>query len=104
MFLSWLENGEPVSNSADYSFTSTTSRVLVANFIAQPGLVSTMAVPGVVTVSWPAGAIGWVLEESPDLSPGSWVDSTRPVTVVGSLKQVSIPQTNGRGFFRLIYP
>lgn len=104
VFLSWSENGESVSDWADYKFASTTSRVLVANFIAQPGLASTMAVPGVVTVSWPAGAIGWVLQESPDLSAGSWADSTRPVTVVGSLKQVNIPQTNGGGFFRLIYP
>jgi hypothetical protein len=102
VFLNWLENGEPVSDSADYSFISASSRVLAANFIAQPSLQSEMGAGGVI-VSWPAGALDWVLQESPDLSPGSWADSTRLVTVVGSRKHVNIPTTDGRGFFRLIH-
>jgi hypothetical protein len=41
--LNWSQNGQPVSDLADYSFTSTASRVLMANFIAQPSLVSALA-------------------------------------------------------------
>jgi hypothetical protein len=103
-FLSWSENGEPVCDSPDYSFTSATSRVLVANFVAQPALAGTLSAPGVVTFSWPAGANGWVLRESPDMSPGSWMDSARPVTVVGSRKQVQISAATGTAFFRLMRP
>ncbi len=104
VFLNWSENGEPISDSADYSFTSTASRVLMANFIAQPSLISALGTGGVVTISWPVAASDWVLQESPNLGAGSWVDSTRPVTVVGSLKQVNISMTTGKGFFRLIRP
>jgi hypothetical protein len=101
-FLNWSENGEPVSDSADYSFTSTTSRMLVANFVAQPALASALGAGGVITISWPAAAIDWVLQESQDLSSGSWANSTRSVTVVGNLKQVNVSPTAGDGFFRLI--
>jgi len=101
-FLDWSENGEPVSDSADFSFTSTISRVLFANFIAQPSLISALGAGGIITISWPAAASDWVLQESPDLSSGSWVNSTRPVTVVGNLNQVNVSPTAGDGFFRLI--
>lgn len=106
VFRNWSETGLPVSTSADYSFTSESNRVLAANFIAQPTLVgsSSLSAPDIITFSWPAGATGWVLQESPNLSPGDWVDSTRPVTVVGNLKQVSVATTSGRGFFRLVHP
>jgi len=103
VFLNWSENGEPVSGSADYSFTSNASRVLVANFVAQPSLASALGAGGGVTISWPAAASEWVLQESPDLNPGSWMDSTRPVTVVENLKQVDLSPA-GSGFFRLIRP
>ena len=104
VFLNWSENGEPVSGLADYSFASSANRVLVANFIAQPSLICALGAGGVTTISWPAGAVGWVLQESPDLSPGSWVESTRPVTVVGSQKQVQISANTGVAFFRLTRP
>lgn len=103
VFLNWTESGTAVSTQTDYSFTSTASRALVANFIAQPVLSYAVA-PGVLTLSWPAGASGWVLQERPDLSAGNWADSTRSVTTVGSQKQVTVSPLVGSGFFRLTHP
>ena len=103
VFLNWTENGSPVSVSPSYAFTSTTGRTLVANFIAQPSLATTIT-PGGIIVSWPAGASGWVLQESPDLSPRSWADSTRAINIVGNQKQVTVTGPTGNAFFRLIHP
>lgn len=101
-FVDWSEAGAPVSTSADYSFTSTSSRSLVATFVAQPALICALGAGGVINIFWPAGAIDWVLEESPDLSPGSWKDSTRPVAIVGSQKRIEVTAATGTAFFRLI--
>jgi len=104
VFLNWTENGTPVSTSAIYNFTSAASRILVANFIAQPALSCVGSLAGSITVSWPAGAIGWVLLESPDLSAGSWTNSMRVVAIVGNQKQVTLSPLTGKGFFRLSHP
>lgn len=104
VFLNWTENGDPVSASASYSFTSDASRTLIANFIAQSGLSAVRSAPGVLTLSWPAGATGWTLQESDDPSPGSWVDSTGPVTIQGNQKQVTVSPLSGRRYFRLTHP
>lgn len=104
VFLNWTENGNPVCTTPSYSFTSDASHILVANFIAQPALAATVTTSGVMTLSWPAGASGWVLQESPDLSAGSWIDSTRPVTAVGSRRQVTVSPLSGNRYFRLVRP
>jgi len=103
VFLNWSEAGNLVGDSADYSFPSGVSRVLVAHFIAQPSLTSVFSSAAVITISWPAGAVDWLLQESPDLSPSGWVDSTRPVGIVGNRNQVNISTTAGNTFFRLIH-
>jgi hypothetical protein len=103
VFLNWTENAAPVSASPVYSFISTVNRTLAANFLTQPMLNSTIAAPGALTLSWPAGANGWALEESPDLSPGSWTNSTRPVSIIGNQKQVTVSPLTDRGFFRLFH-
>ena len=104
LFLNWTENGETVSTSPAYSFISDTNHTLAANFIAHPALATTLTGPGVLTLSWPAGANGWVLQESPDLSLGSWVDSIRSVTIVGSQKQVTVSPRPDSRYFRLARP
>ena len=102
VFVDWTEGGMSVSTEAVFTFTSDTSHSLVANFVAQPGLTSSLSPLGVITISWPAGANSWVLQESPGLSPGSWANSTRQVTVIGNQNQVNIPAATGAAFFRLI--
>lgn len=104
IFTNWTEGGIVVSTAASYSFTSTIDRSLVGNFIALPMLNCALSTPGTLVLSWPSGANGWALQESPDLSLGSWVNSTRAVNVVGSQKQVVVSPLTGRRFFRLAYP
>jgi hypothetical protein len=101
VFVGWSEDGDVVSRDAAYSFISTASRTLVANFISQPALLGVLSANGLMALSWPAAAEGWTLQESPDLGPGSWVDSTRPVTIVGNRKQVTLSPMAASGFFRL---
>ena len=104
VFTQWTEGGIQVSTDPAYNFTSTANRTLVANFIALPSISISSPAPGTITVSWPSGAAGWLLEESPDLGPGSWAESTRPFVIVGTQKQVTITNTTGVGFFRLKHP
>ena len=70
VFVNWTENGAVISTSPAYSFLSTVSRTLAANFIAQPRVTYT-AGGGTMTISWPAAAAGWVLQESSDIT-GAW--------------------------------
>ena len=103
VFLNWTEASNQVSTAASYTFTADANRTLVANFIAQPALMPVLS-PGSVTVSWPAGASGWVLQENASMSLGSWTNSTRPETIVNGQKQVTISPPSGTGFFRLAHP
>jgi len=103
-FTGWTENGTPVSSATDYTFTVAGARAFVANFIALPPLALAPAAPGTLTLSWPAAVAGWILEESPDLSPGSWVVSARTVTDSAGQKQVVITPLIGERFFRLTHP
>ena len=103
-FMGWSENGTPVSSATDYTFTVAGARALVANFIALPPLALAPAAPGTLTLSWPAAVAGWILEESPDLSPGSWVDSARTVTVNAGQNRVVITPLTSVRFFRLTHP
>jgi hypothetical protein len=55
-------------------------------------------------VQWSAAFPGWHLQESPDLSTGSWTDSTLPVSLVGEHYQVTLPSVGTQRFFRLAGP
>lgn len=102
VFVNWTEGGSVVGSSPSYGLTSDAQHTLVANFLAQPAV--TIAYPSALTVSWPADATGWNLEESPDLSSGSWSSTTQAVNVVGAQKQVTVPAVTKQSFFRLVHP
>jgi hypothetical protein len=104
VFVNWTENGNVVGASALLELTSDTGHTLVANFLMQPALRLTDAVPGILTLSWPADATGWLLQESLDLSPDSWTNSARVVDVVNARSQVTVSPETQRGFFRLQHP
>jgi hypothetical protein len=106
MFTHWNEGLNVVSTDPAYQFNSIANRTLVANFIVQPGISISSPTPGTILLSWPdaASTAGWVLEESPDLSAGSWVPSPRPYTVVGNQRQIEITAPTSACFFRLKYP
>lgn len=105
IFTNWTLNGAEVSISPTYEFTSGVDQALVANFVAWlPTLSLAEPTPGTLLLAWPLGASGWVLQESPDLSLGSWLDSTRAKDVVGSENQVTVSPLTGSCFFRLAHP
>jgi len=101
IFLDWTEAGISVSPDATYTFTSSTPRKLIARFAALPALQVAVPAAGTFTVAWPDAVTGWTLQESPDLSQGSWVNSPRPVSVVNGQKQVTVSTALGLIFFRL---
>lgn len=105
-FVNWTEGGVETSTLADYTFTASASRSLVANFAPLPVITpSVSAVSGAgFTFAWPDAVTGWVLEESPDLSPGSWVPCAEIITTSAGQKSITIPAPTGHRFFRLTRP
>ncbi len=101
-FANWTEGGAVVSVSSSYSFPAAADRTLVANFLPILGIDG--GTSGSLAMTWPASATDWILQESPDLNPASWVDSELSITTDGAQNQISIPSPAGRLFFRLIRP
>lgn len=101
-FTNWTEGGTVVGSDTSFTFTASANRTLVANFLPIVDIGS--AAPDTLLIAWPATATGWVLQESPDLSPASWANSSLPITTSGGQNQVSVPSPTGRLFFRLTHP
>jgi hypothetical protein len=56
-------------------------------------------------IEWPANLPGWEVEESPDLTPASWVASPLEIQTGGGRHYVIVtPQPGGQRFYRLAYP
>lgn len=104
-FVSWTENGVPVSTNAIEHFIVDADHAIVANFaLIIPQMSIATATAGVLVLDWPADLPGWVLQESADLSAGSWANSTRTVTIVNGQCQVTVPSVERQRFFRLMHP
>jgi hypothetical protein len=104
-FVNWTEAAVEASTLSNYNFTVIANRTLIANFATIPVL---NIVPDVTndgfTLIWPSSLTGWVLQDSPDLSAGSWLDSDLPIITSGGQNQVPIPNPTGSLFFRLAKP
>jgi hypothetical protein len=57
-----------------------------------------------VTVSWPASATNYVLQQNSDLATASWAPVGLPVTTNGATLSVTISPPAGNLFFRLNSP
>ena len=102
-FLNWTDGGVEVSRTASYSFNASANRALVANFAPSLGFVLTNATA--LVISWPAAALGYVLQENSELGGGlSWGANTNTVSVVGNQSQVLISPLSGKRFYRLFHP
>ena len=105
-FSHWTDNGQVVSQQSSYQFPTEIHRSLVAHFV-EPGLVPpTLQVTAALsagTVSWPADAVGWRLQESASLT-AQWVDSARPVVSDGGRNVVHLEILDGSLYFRLLHP
>jgi hypothetical protein len=64
-----------------------------------PPALSVSQSAGMVIITWPVSATGFVLQETSAL-PGGWTNSTAAVTVQGSTNVVNITPT-GTKFYRL---
>ncbi len=107
VFQGWLENGTVVSVSNPYAFTVNAARSLVASYLIAdtptPIAWHHAPSPGIAfSMEWSQVPAGWVLEESADLSSGSWTESTRPDTSNGVLHHVEVAEPAPQQlFFRL---
>ncbi len=101
-FKNWTEGGIVVGSDTSLTFTATTNRSLVANFLPIVN-ISTEA-PDTMLLSWPSSAVGWVLQESPDLRTGSFSNSALPVISNGGQNTVPVTNPAGHRFFRLSQP
>ncbi len=55
-------------------------------------------------ITWPASAEGFVLESSPNLTPGSWTQVGVATTVTAGVRLVGLPIGGGNIYFRLRKP
>jgi Divergent InlB B-repeat domain len=62
------------------------------------------AAPGAITIRWPSTAPGWLLQESPNLSAGSWSVTNRQITPTNGQNAVTVPTVESQRFFRLFRP
>jgi formylglycine-generating enzyme required for sulfatase activity len=90
-FVNWTENGAQVNNLANYTFTVTGNRTLVANFTVEPPGSNTYGIKkldlgrGELTFTEVSGALAYRVEWSATMAPGSWsgeapgVSSIQPI-------------------------
>ena len=110
-FINWTENGVSVGESPGLTLNiGDVNHSLVANFAPSEVPTHVSLIPGTTpgsafAMEWSLLPAGWILEESPDLSPGSWTESARPDTPRDGLHHVGIASpAPERLFFRLRKP
>jgi hypothetical protein len=72
------------------------------SFVGLVGLTVEPSVNNSVTLSWPVGAGGYLLQQSPAVRPASWTNVTTPALPGGQGYQVVLPAPAGHTFFRLV--
>jgi hypothetical protein len=75
-----------------------------ATLIQEPGgpqLTMVTHGDGTLTVRWPSPSAGYLLQQSIDLTPTGWTDSTYPVSDDGTFRFVTFSPPSPRLFFRL---
>ena len=101
-FFNWTDNGQAVSSSARYEFTTTVNRSLVANFVAAPQWSLLTPTSNTLIIAWPTNHQGFLLQRSTAAAPADWSAVKQPVAVVGTNCQVTITPLTGTGFFRAV--
>ncbi len=110
-FENWTDNGAVVSTNSSHTFAiGDVNRSLVAHFVVAdvptPIELNRAPVPGVAfSLEWSLLPAGWILEESPDLSPTSWRTSTRDDAPHDGLHHIEVAEPAPQKlFFRLKKP
>jgi hypothetical protein len=111
VFVNWTDNGTVVSSTSSHTFNiGDVNRSLVAHFVMAdvptPIEIRHAPAPGVAfAMEWSLVPSGWILQESPDLAPASWIDSARADTPHDGLHHVEVAApAPPRLFFRLHKP
>lgn len=65
--------------------------------------ISTTATNSVV-LSWPSPSPGFILQQTPELSPTNWTAAATTPTDNGIIKSVVVPTPAGQMFYRLYHP
>ena len=100
LIAAWGDNSNRTGDNPD---GATDFDVYAASVYVLPALAMTQTISNVV-LAWPNPSTGFVLQESPDLRPGAWTNSTWAVTIAGGQKQVAISNPAGNRCFRLYHP
>lgn len=104
-FKQWTEQGQAVSTSTVFGFELMVHHVLTAEFeLLPPALGLIRLENGQGRLAWPLVPAGWILQESADLSAGTWRNYTGVVTTVGDHQETTFPLTASRRFFKLVPP
>jgi hypothetical protein len=106
-FANWMDNGKIVSNNASYTFTIDVNHSLTANFVPKTSISMVPAEQpgGEFSIKWPIDPPGWILEESADLSPDSWMATLRAITTDAVNHSVTVdPYAAAKRYFRLSLP
>jgi len=83
------KNIPPITIDTAYTFTA-----------LPPPALSVSQSAGMVIMTWPVSATGYVLQETSAL-PGGWTNSTATVTVQGSQNMVDVTPAGKSKFYRL---
>ena len=67
-------------------------------------LVISCTASNTVVICWPLNSAGYVLQENSDLGSTNWVTMAITPNIVGGRKQVILPSTTGKHFYRMICP
>jgi hypothetical protein len=103
--VNWTEFGAEVSVLPDYTFSATTNRLLIANFM--PAVIPHLGiqlVTNAVVLSWPTNSVGFSLEQNTDFHPTNWSAATNKVLLAGTNNWVKVSPLAGHWFFRLVHP
>jgi opacity protein-like surface antigen len=78
----------------------------IISTVQTPGapVLSVLKSGGQASVSWTAPATGFILQQSPNLLPGSWSTSSATLTTNSGIISATVPASSGHLYFRLYNP
>src|SRR6185295_12524707 len=96
-----LEASPELSPQPNTDWASDTGDPIIGYYLSPPKLqISSADLGGNVTLSWDAGAIGSLLQQTASLSTPNW----QVVAGSGTTNQVILPGGSTNAFFRLLAP
>ena len=92
-----------VDQEGNFTIDEASGEASATVILPDPHLRLSVNPQGQYMLEWTTAFYGWILQESPNPTSGSWSDSPLIPTVAGNQYQVMIVPTPQRRFFRLDY-